>query len=210
MDDWVIRLIDATGYTGIFLLMLLETVFPPIPSEVIMPVAGTRAANGNLHLGGVIAAGTAGAMVGNLLWFAIAAALGEARFRWWVKRHGRWLTLDWTEIKRVKRAFGRWGSMLVFFGRLVPTIRSVISFPAGLAHMQLLKFLFWSGFGTALFSATLAVAGYLLGSQFEQIDTVIGPLSSAIFVGILLLYVWRQVTWQRRHRGHVEEGGGPA
>lgn len=202
MDNWIIRFIDWAGYTGIFFLMLLETVFPPIPSEVIMPVAGTRAANGNLDIGGVIAAGTAGAMVGNLLWFVAAASLGESKFRLWVKRYGRWLTLDWYEIKRVQRAFGRWGGVLVFLGRLVPTIRSVISFPAGLARMQLLRFLLWSGMGTAIFSAVLAVAGYILGSQFKDVDKVIGPVSSAIFIGILLLYVWRQATWNRRHKRH--------
>jgi membrane protein DedA with SNARE-associated domain len=139
-------------------------------------------------------------MVGNLLWFVAAASLGEAKFRLWVKRYGRWLTLDWYEIKRVQRLFGRYGSVLVFLGRLVPTVRSVISFPAGLARMQLLRFLLWSGVGTALFSAALAVAGYILGSSFEDVDKVLGPVSSVIFIGIILLYVWRQATWYRRHR----------
>lgn len=207
MDDWIIRFIDWAGYTGIFFLMLLETIFPPIPSEVIMPVAGTRAVNGDLNIFGVIAAGTAGAMVGNFLWFVAAASLGEAKFRWWIKRYGRWLTLDWTEIKRVQRAFGRYGSVLVFFGRLVPTVRSVISFPAGLARMQLLKFLLWSGIGTAIFSAALALAGYILGASFENVDKVLGPVSSAIFIGIILLYVWRQITWSRRHARHEASGG---
>jgi membrane protein DedA with SNARE-associated domain len=207
MDDWIIRFIDWAGYTGIFFLMLLETVFPPIPSEVIMPVAGTRAVNGDLNLFGVIAAGTAGAMVGNIIWFIAAASLGEAKFRHWVKRHGRWLTLDWTEIKRVKRAFGHYGSVLVFFGRLIPTVRSVISFPAGLARMQLLKFLLWSSMGTVLFSAALAVAGYILGASFKDVDKVIGPVSSAIFIGIILLYIWRQATWNRRHKRHEARDG---
>ncbi len=202
MDNWIIHFIDWSGYTGIFLLMLLETVFPPIPSEVIMPVAGTRAANGNLNLGGVIAAGTGGAMAGNLFWFVVASWLGEGRFRLWVKRYGRWLTLDWYEVRRAQRVFRRFGGVLVFFGRLVPTIRSVISFPAGLARMELLRFLIWSGMGTAIFSAALAVAGFILGSSFQDVDKVIGPASSAIFVGILLLYVWRQATWSRRHSRH--------
>ncbi len=200
MDDWIIRFIDWAGYTGIFLLMLLETVFPPIPSEVIMPVAGTRAVNGELNIIGVIAAGTGGAMAGNLLWFFAAASLGEAKFRWFIKRYGRWFTIDWTEIRRVKRIFGRYGGVLVFAGRLVPTIRSVISFPAGLAKMQLLKFLLWSGVGTAIFSAALAIAGYILGASFQDVDKVIGPLSSAVFILVIVIYVWRQAAWSRRHR----------
>ena len=202
MDDWIIRFIDWAGYTGIFLLMLLETVFPPIPSEVIMPVAGTRAVNGELNIFGVIAAGTGGAMAGNVIWFLAAASLGEAKFRLFIKRYGRWFTIDWTEIQRVKRVFGRYGGLLVFAGRLVPTIRSVISFPAGLARMQLLKFLLWSGIGTALFSAALAVAGYILGASFKDIDKVIGPISSAIFILVILIYIWRQVTWSRRQARH--------
>lgn len=165
-----------------------------------MPVAGTRAINGELNIFGVIAAGTGGAMAGNLIWFFAAAWLGEAKFRWFIKRYGRWFTIDWTEIRRVKRVFGRYGGVLVFAGRLVPTIRSVISFPAGLAKMQLLKFLLWSGMGTAIFSAALAVAGYILGASFQDVDKVIGPLSSAIFIGVILIYIWRQVTWSRRHR----------
>jgi len=202
MDDWIIRFIDWAGYTGIFLLMLLETVFPPIPSEVIMPVAGTRAVNGDLNIFGVIAAGTGGAMAGNVIWFFAAASLGEAKFRWFIKRYGRWFTIDWTEIRRVKRVFGRYGGIWVVPGRVVPTIRSVISFPAGLAKMQLLKFLLWSGMGTAIFSAALAVAGYILGASFNDVDKVIGPLSSAVFIGVILIYIWRQATWSRRHRNN--------
>lgn len=200
MDRWVIHFIDWAGYTGIFLLMLIETIFPPIPSEVIMPVAGARAATGEMTLAGVAIAGTAGAMVGNLFWFAVAASLGEARFRLWVKRYGRWLTLDWYDIRRVQKAFGRWGGLLVLFGRLVPTVRSVISFPAGLARMALLRFLIFSSFGTAMFSAALAAAGFVLGSSFQNVDQVLGPISSGIFVLIVALYVWRQATWERRHR----------
>jgi membrane protein DedA with SNARE-associated domain len=200
MDSWVIDFIDWAGYPGIFVLMLLETVFPPIPSEVIMPVAGARAATGEMTLAGVAIAGTAGAMVGNLFWFLVAASLGEGRFRLWVQRYGRWLTLDWYDIKRVQRAFGRWGGVLVFAGRLVPTIRSVISFPAGLARMQLLRFLIWSGMGTAIFSAALATAGFILGSSFENVDKVLGPVSSGIFVLIAMLYVYRQSTWNSRHK----------
>ena len=199
MDRWVVDFIDWAGYAGIFGLMLLETVFPPIPSEVIMPVAGARAATGDMTLAGVAIAGTAGAMVGNFFWFLVAASLGEAKFRLWVRRNGRWLTLDWYDISRVQKAFGRWGGLLVFAGRLVPTIRSVISFPAGLARMELLRFLIWSGMGTAIFSAALAAAGFALGTSFQNVDRVLGPISSGIFVLILVMYVYRQATWHRRH-----------
>lgn len=200
MSDWVIRLIDGTGYAGIFLLMLLETVFPPIPSEVVMPVAGLRAATGPMTLAGVVASGTAGAMAGNLFWYAVARWIGLARFRPFIERHGRWLTMDWFDVERVERLFGRFGGIVVMFGRLLPTIRSVVSLPAGLVRMRLHVFLFWSTVGTAVWSALLASGGFLLGRNFERVDAVIGPVSSAIVTLIILFYLYRQATWHRRHR----------
>jgi membrane protein DedA with SNARE-associated domain len=200
MFDWIIHLIDAVGPLGIFFLMLLETIFPPIPSEVIMPLAGMRAADGQFGLTAVIFAGTLGAMVGNVFWYAAARAIGLARFRILIKRHGRWLTMDWSDVKRVQKLFGRFGSWLVFLGRMLPTVRTVISIPAGLVHMRFVRFLIWSTIGTAGWSALLAVAGFILGQNFERVDEVAGPISTVIIVAIVLLYIWRQFQWSRRGR----------
>jgi membrane protein DedA with SNARE-associated domain len=205
MSDWVIRLIDWGGYAGVFLLMLLETVFPPIPSEVIMPIAGLRAANGPMSLGGVIAAGTAGAMAGNLFWYFVARSIGAARFHRFIERHGRWLTMDCYDVEKVQRLFGRFGAALVFVGRMTPTIRTFVSVPAGLVHMNLARFLLWSTLGTAAWSAVLALAGYLLGLQFGEIEKVIGPISTGIIAAIVLFYLYRQATWHRRHRPGEEQ-----
>jgi membrane protein DedA with SNARE-associated domain len=199
MTDWVFRLIDWGGYLGVGLLMFLETVFPPIPSEVIMPIAGLRAAQGPMNLPGVIAAGTAGAMLGNFFWYAAARVIGIERFRPFIEKHGRWLTLDWYDVEKAERLFGRFGSFLVGVGRMMPTIRSIISVPAGLLHMRLKTFLIWSTIGTAGWSAGLAIAGYGLGRRFGQIETILGPLSSAIIGLILASYLWRQLTWRKRH-----------
>src|SRR3712207_4837961 len=177
MSDWVIRLIEGSGYWGVAFLMFLETVFPPVPSEVIMPLAGVAAADGRMTLAGVIASGTAGAMAGNFFWYLLARWIGIARFRPFLEKRGRWLTLDWYEVERVERLFGRFGSVIVAIGRLMPTIRSVISIPAGLVHMQVVRFLFWSSVGTAGWSSILAIAGYMLKQQFGSIEKVLGPLS---------------------------------
>jgi membrane protein DedA with SNARE-associated domain len=198
MSDWVIRLIESAGYVGVFLLMMLETVFPPVPSEVVMPVAGVIAAHGDMTLAGVILSGTAGAMAGNLLWYLVARWVGIRRFHRFIDRHGRWLTMDWYDVERVQQLFGRFGAVVVAIGRLIPTIRSVVSIPAGLVHMQLVKFLFWSTLGTAAWSGLLAAAGYLLGQQFSRIEDVLGPVSSAIVIGIVIFYVYRQITWSKR------------
>lgn len=199
MTDWVFRLIDQTGYIGVFFLMLAETVFPPIPSEVIMPVAGLRAAAGPMTLAGVIVSGTAGAMLGNFFWYLLARVIGLDRFHPFIDKHGRWLTMDWGDVEKAERLFGRFGGAVVGVGRVLPTVRSIVSVPAGLLHMRLRSFLIWSTVGTALWSSGLAVAGYVLGRRFENIERIVGPLSTAIIAAIVLGYLYRQLTWRKRH-----------
>jgi membrane protein DedA with SNARE-associated domain len=199
MSDWVIHLIEKTGYLGVGFLMFLETVFPPIPSEVIMPLAGVQAAQGPMTLWGVIASGTAGAMFGNFFWYLVARVIGIERFRPLIDKHGRWLTLDWYDIEKAEALFGRFGSVIVGVGRMLPTVRSVVSVPAGLLHMRLKNFLIWSTIGTTAWSSGLAIAGYFLGQEFEDINAILGPLSSIVIGIIVFAYVWRQLTWRKRH-----------
>jgi membrane protein DedA with SNARE-associated domain len=201
MADWVIDLIDKTGYVGVFFLMLAETVFPPIPSEVIMPVAGLAAARGTMTLWGVIVSGTAGAMFGNFFWYLLARVIGIVRFKPFIEKYGRWLTLDWPDVEKAEQMFGRFGSFIVFVGRMLPTVRSVVSIPAGLLRMRLKRFLFWSSVGTAAWSSALALAGYVLGRSFNDVEKIVGPLSMAVIALIVGAYIWRQLTWRRRHPG---------
>jgi membrane protein DedA with SNARE-associated domain len=203
MADWVINLIEQTRYIGVFLLMFLETVFPPVPSEVIMPIAGLSAARGQMTLWGVILAGTAGAMFGNFFWYLLARVIGLHRFRPFIEKHGRWLTLDWYDVEKAEKLFGRFGSIVVGLGRMLPTVRSVVSIPAGLLRMRLKSFLFWSSVGTAGWSSALAIAGYVLGQQFQDIEKVIGPLSMAVIGLIIAAYIYRQLTWRTRHPAHM-------
>lgn len=204
MQNWVFDVVESAGLFGVFLLMLLETVFPPIPSEVIMPVAGVVAARGEMSLAGVIAAGTAGAMAGNVFWYAVARIIGIDRFRPLIERFGRWLTLDWPEVERAQGLFGRFGGPIVMVGRVIPTVRSVISIPAGIIRMNLGRFFIWSTIGTTVWSAGLAIAGWLLGRQFDSIEKFLGPISTAVIVLIVLTYVWRQATWSRRHKAEAD------
>ena len=201
MADWTIRLIEETRYVGVFLLMFLETIFPPIPSEVIMPIAGVRAANGPLTLWGVIASGTGGAMLGNFFWYAVARVIGVRRFRPLIERHGRWLTMDWDDVEKAERLFGRFGGTIVSLGRMLPTIRSIVSIPAGALNMRLKTFLIWSTIGTAAWTALLAGAGWALGLAYKDIDAYLGPVSSVIIALIVAAYIWRQLTWRKRHPG---------
>lgn len=196
MTDFIFRMIEWGGYFGVALLMFLETVFPPIPSEVIMPLAGVVAARGHLSLPLVIASGTAGAMLGNIVWYALAHALGMDRFKPLITRFGRWLTLDWAEIERADRLFEKHGGTIVFIGRMLPTVRSLVSIPAGLLRMRFVPFMLWSTLGSTLWTAGLAIAGWVLGHEFAQIETVLGPLSMIVIGGVVLWYLYRVITWR--------------
>ncbi len=200
MTELIFKWIESGGYFGVFALMLLETVFPPIPSEVIMPLAGVVAARGHLSLPWVIVAGTAGAMVGNIIWYGAAKALGLTRFRPLIERYGRWLTLDWAEIERAHRLFDKHGGSLVFIGRMLPTVRSLVSIPAGLLKMRFVPFVLWSTVGSAVWTAGLATAGWVLGTEFDHVETVLGPLSLAVIVALAGWYVWRLATWRPAER----------
>jgi membrane protein DedA with SNARE-associated domain len=194
MSDWVVRLIEQSGYLGVGFLMFLETLFPPIPSEVIMPVAGMAAARGKMSFLIAVAAGTAGAMLGNVVWYLAARALGHDRLRPIIRRWGKWLTLDWNDVEKAHRWFDRHGIALVMIGRLLPTIRSIISIPAGLLDMRFRNFVIASTIGTAVWTALLTGAGYKLQENFRDIGKVIGPLSNAVLVVIIVAYVWRLAT----------------
>ena len=191
MGDWVVRLIEQSGYLGVGFLMFLETVFPPIPSEVIMPVAGVAAAQGRLAFAPVVAAGTAGAMLGNIVWYLAARALGVHRLRPLIRKHGRLLTINWSEVQRAERWFAGHGAIFVFFGRLVPTIRSLVSIPAGLLRMRFRSFLFASTLGTGLWTAMLAAAGYKLGQDVAEVETMVGPVANAVLLVLFGGYLWR-------------------
>ena len=197
MGDWVVQLIEQSGYLGVGFLMFLETIFPPIPSEVIMPVAGVAAGQGRLNLWLVIASGASGAMLGNIVWYLAARALGVQRFRPFIARWGRWLTITWPEVERAERWFRSNGVFFVFLGRMLPTIRSLVSVPAGLLKMRFKSFVIASTLGTVGWTALLAGAGYKLGENYSEIDSVIGPASTAILVILGVTYVWR--VWTHRH-----------
>ena len=197
MADWVIRLIEQSGYLGVGFLMFLETIFPPIPSEVIMPVAGVAAGQGKLSYGLVVASGTTGAMLGNIVWYLAARALGITRLEPIVRRWGRWITITWPELLRAEQWFRKNGTLFVSLGRLMPTIRSLVSVPAGLLKMRFRTFFIASTIGTAAWTALLAGAGYKLGQNYRDIDQVIGPASNAIIILLVVMYIYRLWT----HRG---------
>ena len=164
-----------------------------------MPVAGMAAAKGKLGFVPVVASGTAGAMLGNMVWYLAARALGILRLKPLIERYGRWLTITWPEVARAERWFGQHGTAFVFFGRLLPTIRSLVSVPAGLLRMRFRNFFIASLLGTAVWTTILATAGYKLQENVEDVGTMIGPISNAILAVLAVAYVWR--LWTHRNVG---------
>lgn len=196
MTDFVQRLIADGGYLGLFLLMFAETVFPPIPSELIMSMAGLQVAKGTMSLTAAIIAGSTGAMLGNIVWYLAARWMGLDRLRPLIQRHGRWLTMDWAEIDRGERWFAQHGYLFVCIGRVMPTMRSLVSIPAGLMRMRFLPFLFWSSLGTIGWSAMLALGGWILGTRFAAMETWLGVASTLLLVVLGGWYLWRVATWR--------------
>ena len=203
MSDWVVRLIEQSGYLGVAFLMFLETIFPPIPSEVIMPVAGVAAAQGKMGFALAVASGTAGAMLGNTVWYLAARALGVERLKPVIRDYGRWLTISWPEVQRAQRWFALHGMAFVLLGRLVPTIRSLVSVPAGLLKLRFRTFFIASLVGTAVWTAVLAGAGYKLQENVSEVGRMIGPVSNAILIVLAAGYAWR--LWTHRNQKHSGE-----
>ena len=198
MLDWTTNLVRTMGAPGVGLLMFLENVFPPIPSEVIMPLAGFVAEQGGLSFWGAVAAGVIGSLAGAVGWYVVGRRVGERRLRAWVDRHGRWLTLGGDDVDTAKRWFARHGGAAVFVGRLVPGVRTLISVPAGFAAMPLLPFVLYSAAGTAVWTVALALAGRMLGSQYERVSRVLEPAGWVVLGVVVAIYVVRVVRWRRR------------
>ncbi len=169
MAELILTIIAAGGLLGVAALMFAENLFPPIPSEVILPLAGYAAARGDLPLAGVILAATLGAVAGAAFWKAVGRTIPEAGLRRWVDRHGRWLALEVSDLDRAQAFFRRWGGLAVFLGRLAPGIRTLISLPAGVLRMPWGVFLAWTTAGTFLWTLALTLAGVFLASRHDQV-----------------------------------------
>lgn len=196
MTDRLIELVDAWGYLGVAIAMFLENVFPPIPSEVIMGLTGMAVADGKLTFAGAVGAGTAGAVMGNWVWYWIGRVVGYARFKPLIDRFGRWLTLDWAEVEKIIGIFKRYDNAIVFWARFLPQVRTMISLPAGMLIMSQLRFLMWTLLGTGVWNSVLIGAGYILRNEFSQFDEYYGWVAIVMMAAVVLLYIYRVVTWR--------------
>ena len=198
MTDFILEWIARGGYLGIVALMALENIFPPIPSEVIMGLGGMAVARGQMQLGWLLLAGTVGSVIGNYVWYALGRKFGYRGLKPFVDRWGRWLTVDWQDVEAITRFFHDRGGWVVFVFRFMPSFRTIISLPDGMAKMPRWRFLIATSAGTTIWNIILAGAGILLDRNFEQLDRYVGPLAIATMVAVLGYYLYRVVTWKPR------------
>lgn len=191
MGNWIIDTISSMGIWGVGVMMFIENVFPPIPSELIMPLAGYLSVSGSMRFWPAIATGSVGSLAGATLWYLVARRYSKGQFRRFVKEYGVWLGMDEGSLDRSREWFDRHGNKAVFLGRLVPGIRTLISVPAGLSRMPFLPFILWSAAGTVIWTIVLAWAGRLLGQQFKQIGNWLGSVSWVVLGAMLLWYLYR-------------------
>jgi membrane protein DedA with SNARE-associated domain len=197
----------AAGYGAIFAAMFLENLFPPIPSELIMPLGGFYVQQGKLSLVPVVLAGLLGTVLGALPWYGIGRLVNEERLEQWLGRHGRWIGISPQELHRTRTWFNRHGMALVFWGRLVPGIRTLISVPAGIEMMPLIPFLIWTTAGSLIWTLLLTLAGLAMGEGYSQVERWIEPVSKVVKVLLLIAVlagaVWLVLRiWRRRQGGH--------
>lgn len=200
MFQWILGVMESGGYIGIFLLMVLENIFPPIPSEVVIPLAGFAAARGDLNIIGVTIATTLGGLVGCIPWYLLGRVYGIRRLRSLSKKYGRILTISPDDVDDAQTWFNRHGHLAVLFGRLMPTVRSLISVPAGIARMRFSTFVLYSLLGTLAWNIMLLFSGYVLESQYEKIAVYVDFFSNAIIVSFISIYVYRVVTYKTREK----------
>lgn len=196
MTDWILEAIARGGYWGIAFLMMLENLFPPIPSEVIMGMGGIAVAKGQMEVVPLMAFGTVGSTLGNYAWFLLGRWLGYQRLRPFIARFGRVLTLDWPTTERLVRFFRRHGQWVCFVMRFSPAMRTMISLPAGLAQMGHVRFLAFTFAGAAIWNALLVWAGWHLGQHYAELAAYTGPASLGLTAVLVLGYLWRVLTWR--------------
>lgn len=201
MFELVAHLVERGGAPGVFLLMLVENVVPPIPSELIMPLAGFVSTRSGLSWWAAVLAGTAGSVLGSLVWYGLGRWLGLERLARWSARHGRWLALTPAEVRRADGWFRRWGPWAVMIGRCLPGVRGVICIPAGLADMPLGAFLASCTAGSLAWCALLVAAGRLLRAHYDRVQVWLGPASAGFLILCGAAYLYKVTTFRAEGDG---------
>jgi membrane protein DedA with SNARE-associated domain len=201
--NWATSLVETLGYAGVALLVALENLFPPIPSEVVLPLAGFVAASEEASIGGMVLAATIGSMLGAYALYGVSAAVGPIRLRRFVEKYGRWLRLGADDLDRAEAWFDQKARTVVMISRCVPLMRSLISVPAGFRRMPLLQFSMYTLAGSLVWNLALVGTGYLLGENWKQAGQPVEVLQGVVLLAIVVAvawFVWRRTVSPRLNR----------
>lgn len=217
LANWVQDVINQFGYLGVALLVVIENVFPPIPSEIVLPFAGfvaqqgasavnatASAAQSDTTVVGMMIAATAGSVVGALILYFVSAAIGPERLRGFVERFGKWFGVKSADLVRAEEWFDRRSNAAVLVGRCVPLIRSIVSIPAGFRRMKLTSFVVLTAIGSAVWNIALIGAGALLGDQWERVGEYVGVFQWLVIAAVLVFlvrFVASRLKKRRRQNG---------
>ena len=180
---------ESLSYWGIGLLMFAENLFPPIPSELIMPLAGFTVAQNKMSFVPAVLAGVIGTILGAFPWYYAGKLVGEQRLKGLADKYGKWITVSSQDIDKAQRWFTRYGNKAVFFGRLVPGVRTLISLPAGMSNMPLAPFILYSTLGTTLWVMVLTFLGYILGDNYKLVEKYLDPVSKIVLVVLIVAFI---------------------
>lgn len=204
LTDQMTEVVETAGYGGVAGVIAAENLFPPIPSEAVLPLAGFVAGRGDASIVGMLVASTIGSLVGAWILYGLAAWIGPERLHRFVARHGRWFRLKVSDLERAEAWFDRRASMAVLVGRCVPLVRSIVSIPAGFRRMPFVRFTLLTLVGSLAWNGTLVLAGALLGDRWHQVGDVVGNMQlvvAAALVGVAALVAWRRLRPSSRPTG---------
>ncbi|WP_188735972.1 DedA family protein [Oceanobacillus neutriphilus] len=194
MGQWVTSIMEQFGYLGIFLMMTLENLFPPIPSEIILPFGGFMTTSSTLTYIGVLSAATFGALIGAMLLYCIGMLLDVGRLEKIVDRYGHILRLKRSDIHKADEWFDKYGYWTVFFCRMVPLLRSLISIPAGMGRMNFGIFILLTALGSIIWNSILIGIGAVLGENWHHVAAFMDVYSNIVYAfiiaGLILCIIW--------------------
>ena len=197
LSQWITENLAAFGYPGLVAVLLIENLFPPIPSELILPLAGFLVSRGDMGFLPAVFAATLGSLLGAYALYALGLWGGRPL----VLRYGKWLRVKETDLDQSEGWFDRYGGSVIFFARMVPGARSIVSVPASILRRPLGSFTLLTALGSALWNVLLIAAGWYLGANWQRVGDVVGSLSDVVVLVILLAAVAASAWWWRRHKG---------
>ena len=196
MFQWISGIIESGGYWGLLFLAFIENVFPPIPSELIMPLGGSLVRAGKMNFLAVLLAATVGSTLGSLPLYYLGKIVGHRRLKGYADKYGAWLSIDGKDLDKAKSVFDRHQALAVFGCRMIPGLRSIIAVPAGIEKMALVPFLICTFAGSGLWTLFLVSASWILGPAFGAVDKFLGPLSWVVLGACVAFIVWR--AWKKK------------